>query len=477
MSSPAPLGHVSGELAWTNESVRTFAGGDDPLDKIVTISRRVMAAAADSGLDGPPFDPFKLAELLGLGLRARDDVADARVSSQTAGVRGSPEAPLSEFVPAVAPLVLEYNPTRPRGRVRYNAAHEIAHAFFADVAEATRHRTGAGAVPHYGGDDSWQLELLCNVAASELLMPADAVAGVADIDPDIDFIMAQRQRFDVSTEALLRRLATATVRPLAVLATSRVADTGSSALRVEYVANSRAFAVPTVRGEQIQADTVLGGCTAVGQTVRGHLTMAGERLRVQAVGSPGYPGRLLPRVLAICEPADAPTVSNPRLRFVTADVTRPDAKGPVVIAHVTNDASHAWGRQGVARALSTRFPEVARSYHYWTVSSPDHLRLGQLHIVEASVDPPIRIASMLAQRGYGSGSPPRIVYAALADALNEVGKSAVAIGAEVHLPRIGAGQAGGRWDLIEAEIDEALIRRQIPVVIYTLPSRQARPGR
>lgn len=477
MSSPASPGRVSGEFAWTNESVGTFAGGDDPLDKIVTVSRRVMAAAADSGLDGPPFDPFKLAELLGLGLRARDDVADARVSSQTVGVRRSPEAPLSEFVPAAASLVLEYNPTRPRGRVRYNVAHEIAHTFFADVAEATRHRTGAGAVPQYGGDDSWQLELLCNVAASELLMPADAVAGIADIDPDIDFIMAQRQRFDVSTEALLRRLATATARPLAVLATSRVVDTASSALRVEYVANARAFALPAVRGAQIHADSVLGACTAVGQTVRGNLALAGQRLRVQAVGSPGYPGRSLPRVLAICEPADAPTVSNPQLRYVTADVTRPDAKGPVVVAHLTNDASRAWGRQGVARALSTRFPEVAHSYHYWTISSPDHLRLGQVHIVEASVDPPIRVASMVAQHGYGPGSSPRIVYSALADALNEVGKAAVAIGAEVHLPRIGTGQAGGRWDLIEAEIDESLIRRHIPVVIYTLPPRRAQAGR
>lgn len=423
------------------------------------------------GWGGPPFDPFKLAGLLGLSLRARDDVADARVTSETVGVRDSPDAPLSGFITADVPLVVEYNPTRPRGRVRYNLAHEIAHALFADVADATRRRTGAGAVPHYDGTDSWQLELLCNVAASELLMPAEAVEGIADIDVDIDFIMAQRRRFDVSTEAMLRRLASATTRPLAVMATSRVADRGDAPMRVEYVANSRIFALPAGRSQLIAADTVLGACTAVGQTVRGDLTVRDQRVRVQAVGAPAYPGRTMPRVLAICEPTDAPTLSNPLLRFVTGDVSRPETTAPVIVGHITNDASHAWGRQGVAQALRTRFPEAARSYRYWTIASPDNLQLGNVHIIEASVDPPVYVASIVAQHGYGPGSPPRLTYVALADALDKVGNAAAAMAAEVHLPRIGTGQAGGRWDLVEAEIDEALVGRDVPVVVYTLPHR------
>jgi len=204
------------------------------------------------------------------------------------------------------------------------------------------------------------------------------------------------------------------------------------------------------------------------------LELAGQQLRVQAVGSPAYPGKSLPRVLAVCEPVDAPKTSNPLLSFITADITRAEAKGPIVIGHITNDASRAWGYRGVAQALSARFPEVARSYRSWTIANPDHLQLGQVHIVEACADPPIRIASMVAQHGYGAGSPPRLVYAALAEALERVGDAAVALGAAVHLPRIGAGQAGGRWDLVEAEIDEALIRRRVPVVVYTLPSRPVR---
>src|SRR5262249_44551408 len=114
-----------------------------------------MAAAADSGLEGPPFDPFALAEMLGLALRAPPAVADARVNAETVGVRRTPDAPLSGFVPAGVPLVVEYNPTRPHGRMRYNVAHEVAHALFPDVAEAARQRTGGGAVPMYAGDDAW----------------------------------------------------------------------------------------------------------------------------------------------------------------------------------------------------------------------------------------------------------------------------------------------------------------------------------
>lgn len=469
--STQTLGHADDGFSWTNASVRALAGDADPLAKILTTSRRVMAEAADTGLDGPPFDPFRLAEMLGLALRARADVADARLAADTIGVHSTPDAPLSGFVLTSEPLAVEYNPTRPRGRMRFNVAHEIAHALFPDAAEASRHRTGAGAVPQYDTDDSWQLELLCNVAAAEFLMPTEAVAGISNIDPDIDFIMAQRQRFDVSTEALLRRLATATTRQLAVLAAGRIIDRPESALRVEYVVPSRSYVPAVQRGDVIEAGTVVAQCTAAGQTGRGILTLAGEQLRVQAVGLPPYPGRALARVLIIAEPVEAPTASPVGLRFISGDVTSPNTSAPVIIGHITNDRAHAWGGRGVAAALARRFPDVAKAYRYWTIARPENLRLGQVHVVEASSDPSIRVASMVAQRAYGTGSPDRVVYSALAEALHALGEAARTFGAQVHLARIGTGQAGGRWDLIEAEIDEELVRRGIDVTVYTLPSR------
>lgn len=458
--------------SWTNGSVLLLAGSEDPLRVATELARTITAEASAAGLDGPPFDPFSLAELLGLSLRARADIADARISSDTIGVRSTPHAPLEHFIRAPHALAIEYNPTRPRGRLRYNVAHEIAHALFPDVAEVVRHRTGAGAVPGYGDGDSWQLELLCNVVAAELLMPNHAVAGLVDIEPDIDFIMEHRRRFDVSTEALLRRLTTATSRSIALIAASRLRDSFSSPLAVEYVVGSGTFTPSVRRRSMIRPTGVLGECVAVGQTARGTEVIDEVPLRVQAVGVPPYPGNTFPRVLALIEPDSLPGGMSSDLEYRSGDVSDvPVGDKPVLIAHVVTDSARAWSRRGVAAALTSRFSAAARAFHAWAVA-PTNLALGNVHIVNAEASHrQVTIASMVAQRGYGPGVSTRLDYQALQTALAKVAGVATAAGAEVHLPRIGAGQARGRWDLIAQSIERSLIDSGLRVIIYTLPAR------
>src|SRR5262245_10132270 len=123
------------QLRWTNPSVRAIAGGGDPLQVVTERARALMFAALDAGLPGPPFDPFALAGLLGIGIRARADVADARIRRSDVGEQAPSEVPLASFVPSPAPLTIEFNPSRPRGRLRYSVAHEIAHALFPDVGD------------------------------------------------------------------------------------------------------------------------------------------------------------------------------------------------------------------------------------------------------------------------------------------------------------------------------------------------------
>jgi O-acetyl-ADP-ribose deacetylase (regulator of RNase III) len=466
-------GTIAENGSWTNASVLLLAGAKDPLRVATELAGTIISEAAAAGLEGPPFDPFALAELLGLSLRARADIADARITADTVGVRSTPRAPLDRFVSAARPLAIEYNPTRPRGRLRYNVAHEIAHALFPDVADVVRHRMGTGAVPGYGDGDTWQLELLCNVVAAELLMPGQAVAGLVDIDPDIDFIMEHRRRFDVSTEALLRRLATATSRSLALIAASRRHDRVDSLLTVEYVVESKSFAPSVHRRAIVPSTGALGECVAVGQTARGIETIDGTRLRVQAVGVSPYPGNSLPRVLALVEP-DAPVSDNPSgLGYRSGDISDvPVGDGPLVIAHVVNDSARVWGRRGVAAALASHFPTAARAFQSWAVAAPSNLALGNVHTVEVEVARrPVTIASMVAQRGYGPGVSTRLDYQALQAALARVAKVAQTRGAEVHLPRIGAGQAGGRWDVIAQTIEHTLAEAGLAVVIYTLPQR------
>jgi len=458
------------ETAWTNPSVRALAGDADPLAVVIERARKLLLAAIDHGLTGPPIDPFELAELAGLQLRPHADVVDAQIVLAD-GEESKTSGPLSGLLASEAPLAIEYNPTRPRGRLKYSVAHEISHALFPDVAEAARHRTGMGAVPGFSGADSWQLELLCNVAAAELLMPLTAVEGLLDIDPDIDFLMANRARLDVSTEALLRRVVGATHRPLALVSASRVTDAVSASIRVDYVLASAAYTPAVDRGCLLPPEGPMAEPTAVGQTARGMAELAGEVVQAQAVGIPAYPGRSFPRVLAILQPADTPTSAPPGLRFVSAAIADARADGPVLIAHVVNNSAHGWGRTGVANALARQYPQASAAFRSWTLADGDNLRLGNVHLVDVGRDRPVWIASMVAQRGYGPSAEPRLVYHALATALEQIAATAIRHRASVHLPRIGAGQAGGRWDLIEQELDRSLVRAGVDVTIYTPPTR------
>lgn len=293
---------------WTNESVREFAQGKDPIAAIVDRARDAVFRAAADGWTGPPFDPLQLARLLGLEVVPLDTVTDARI---VAGPSGS---------------AIEYNPRRPRGRLRFSIAHEIAHSFFADAASTVRYRTGLGAVPDEDSDD-WQLELLCNIAASELLMPNIALP-IADIDSeplDIDVIMQMRAQFDVSTEAILRRVVSGTTHQVACIATSRVSDRADepSAFRVDYATASRTWSEPVARGEQIDSRS-LASCTAVGFTSKS-VDDLGERgaFHVQAVGTPAYPGRRYPRVLALVHPLDETRSDSTHLAYVTGNASEP----------------------------------------------------------------------------------------------------------------------------------------------------------
>ncbi|MGX7826096.1 hypothetical protein ACTG9Q_13495 [Actinokineospora sp. 24-640] len=285
--------------------------------------------------------------------------------------------------------------------------------------------------------------------------------------------MEQRRLFDVSTEALLRRLTTTADRPVTLVAASRYEDTSDSPLLVDYVVTSSTSAPDFARGSRVPGIDVLGGCTAVGQTVRGSATADGSAMRVQAVGTPPYPGRLLPRVLALIEP-ESGRPNEAGIEYRTGDVTDAHLDGPAVIAHVVNDSARAWGKRGVARALAARFPGAAQAFRSWAVASSHNLVPGMAHIVTTEAgDTRVDIASVVAQRGYGPGVRTRLDYAALRTALERVSEHALGEGLAVHLPRIGTGQAGGRWDLVVDILRDVVVRKGARVVVHTIPAQRS----
>ncbi|MFB7980126.1 macro domain-containing protein [Streptomyces vinaceus] len=152
------------------------------------------------------------------------------------------------------------------------------------------------------------------------------------------------------------------------------------------------------------------------------------------------------------------------LRIIAGDATGPQAKGPKIIAHVCNDIG-GWGK-GFVLALSKRWPEPERDYRAWHRSrSGNDFGLGALRVVRVRAD--IWVANMVAQRGIrtGSGGPP-IRYDALERCLAALGGEALGLGASVHMPRIGCGLAGGKWERVEPLVREALCARGVAVTVY-----------
>lgn len=438
---------------WTNESVLAFAGGRDPLDAIEDAARGAVFEAVQNGWEGPPFDLFELAHILGIEVIPKDEFRDAR----TVPVGGGEVA-------------IEYNPTRPRHRLRFSLAHEIAHTFFPDFAKIARYRGNPAVGPH----DGWQLELLCNVAAAELLMPTDTLPMLREGPLEIEELMGLRANFGVSTEVLLRRATKLATYPVAMFAASRTdPSAGHSPFRIDYTVPSRAWAPSLKHGETRPPDSVLGECTAVGFTARRQEDWTDELLglSVQAVGTPPFPGQRFPRVLGLLRPRGVRPVADLEPALVYGDATEPRDIGPRMIVHLVNDRTPNWGG-AFGRALREQHPAAQDDFRAWANEDRSRLRLGAAFISEIEDD--LYVATIVAQHGYGRSAHPRIRYAAVREALETVARFARESGTSIHMPRIGAGQAGGRWSLIREIVDDTLTRHGIAVTVYVPPGQPIR---
>jgi O-acetyl-ADP-ribose deacetylase (regulator of RNase III) len=150
------------------------------------------------------------------------------------------------------------------------------------------------------------------------------------------------------------------------------------------------------------------------------------------------------------------------IRYVVGDATRPNATGNKVIVHVCNDVG-GWGK-GFVMALSQRWPEPEAHYRAW-YKSQDDFKLGAVRFVQ--VDNDLWVANLVGQRGLRptDGVPP-IRYDAVREGLSKVAAFAKESGASVHMPRIGCGLAGGKWEEVEPVIVDTLSEQGIEVTVY-----------
>ncbi|WP_284352698.1 ImmA/IrrE family metallo-endopeptidase [Roseisolibacter agri] len=450
-----------------------MAGDDDPVAAVTDRARDLVLRALDQGWAGPPFDPIALADLLKIEVTANGAVRDART------------------VPVAGETVrIEFNPNRPRGRVRYSLAHEIAHTLFPDCAAEVRHR----ARHHELTGDAWQLEALCNIAAAEFLMPLGSLGPLTAERLTVPTVLDLQRRFDVSTEALVIRLAETSPAPVAAFCVSpRNAATGATGAtpgahpvdyQVDYVIPSRAWATRRMTGRttghgtgrrrraHLPGDSVVRQCSAIGYSARGVEAWWDDEspVHVEAVGIPPYPGGAAPRVIGLLHPAtpeapDAPAA--PEIAYVYGSATEPRGPGRRLVVQVVNDKTANWGGGGFASAVRSAWPVVQADFRDWAEHHRAAFRLGGVRV--SRVDDGLSVASVVAQHGYGPSPSRRIRYEALRTGLRAVARAAHERQATVHMPRIGMGHAGGEWAVIADIIRDTLLAADVPVTVYDLP--------
>lgn len=154
------------------------------------------------------------------------------------------------------------------------------------------------------------------------------------------------------------------------------------------------------------------------------------------------------------------------ISYVKGDATAPVGDGPAIIAHICNDAG-GWGR-GFVVALSKRWPVPEAEYRWW--HRREGFALGKIQLV--TVAPTMWVANMIAQHGVGrrDGVAP-IRYKALEECLTAVAVVARVRSAEVHMPRIGCGLAGGDWSSVEPILQKTLCANDVPVTVYDFEER------
>lgn len=437
-------------ITWTHPSVRALLreeGGTDPYAAIEQRARDLVLKAMEDGWSGPPYDPFELADAMGVEVVARQDVEDARL------------VPEVENRPRV-----EFNPNRRSARIRFSVAHELGHMLFADHGKRVQYRQRSHGIQ--SRNDDWQLEVLCNIAAAELLMPVGAFPMSEAADLSLPHLLDLRQTFGVSTEALLRRVVKLTDRSVCLFAAARLGD--EEGFRLDYLVGSRGWRDGIEAGDRLPVDSVLSQCTAVGFSDERVEQWGGHDVLVQAVGIPPYPQHRFPRVVGLLQPAVDEGDRTQGLRYLRGDASQPSADGPAIVAHVVNDKAERWGGRGFAVSLMDRFPEARDDYADW---AKDRARrqLGALHRFE--VKPQLWVASLVAQSGYGDtqSSRPRLRLSALRSCLQRLGEVAQELQATVHIPPIGTGQGGTAWPPIRDLLLEELADRQVSVTVYVLP--------
>jgi len=151
------------------------------------------------------------------------------------------------------------------------------------------------------------------------------------------------------------------------------------------------------------------------------------------------------------------------IQYTKGDATSPQSENNKVIVHICNDIG-GWGK-GFVMAISKRWKKPENQYREW-FKSKDGFELGKVQFVQVEED--LWIANLIGQHKINkdeNGNAP-IRYDAVEEGLKEVALFAIKNNASIHMPRIGCGLAGGKWEMMEPIILKTLSNNYVEVVVY-----------
>jgi hypothetical protein len=126
------------------------------------------------------------------------------------GIKWSEDLPVhspdAELVPdGTGGVMMRVSPDRPDTRRRFSVAHEISHTFFPDYTTKPWCRTDARFRDRT--DPADYLEMLCDIAAAELLFPQPWFSADASVVADARGLVSLATTYHASREATVRRYA------------------------------------------------------------------------------------------------------------------------------------------------------------------------------------------------------------------------------------------------------------------------------
>ncbi len=227
------------------QRVRAFCSYYNTADPARTIKSLIHIIREQIGQTKPPFDPEEFFPYCPMP-----------IASSVAAVETAYDA----FIKANdRDLKIYVNHEQTRARRRFSVAHELAHTFFLPFADADDLSLREDKCV---GHEDFEEERLCNIAAAELLMPANAVGSrMFGKDPTAGLIRLLAATFQVSPQAMAIRICEFTPQPLLVGMLSSMQGASPPGLKLLWHAVSK-HSQFTSKAKIVCAETVMPKSTS-----------------------------------------------------------------------------------------------------------------------------------------------------------------------------------------------------------------------